>query len=494
MQRVWRVTDPALHERISEDLAPRQALIADGHHRYATYRRLQAEKRAAGGQAGPWDSGLALLVDSVTYPLRLQAIHRVVEGLSSATALREGRRGVPRLAARTATSMPHWLRCTRRRARTPSCSPTGLPSGCSASPTNGSLAAALPAGQSALVAVPGRERPGRVLLERLWSVDPSSAAGALRARRRPAPCERRPRSDGTAVLLRPVDVADVLAVAARGERMPRKSTSFGPKPRTGLVLRLLDEMPDPVGRLSGARAGGPPRAAHLHLAAARRPVRRPPEPSAQRAAHLDDVARLPRPQRALRAPWSRRRSRSCRRVGDRAATPRGSDALPRHDQAEGHHARRRWAAHATAARRPADPPGAPRWSARPPRCFRHRHLADLSPGPSSVASPVTRLARVDRGRKRTAAICGRTRVARTPVDERRRGRSRVVVRAVIVGLEERDAGELRDAHVGVGLTLAVRCGCVAEPADRFIGAAGLDAARRRRRRTTGPTTPCAVMA
>ena len=43
------------------------------------------------------------------------------------------------------------------------------------------------------------------------------------------------------MLLRPVDVSDVLALAAEGERMPRKSTSFGPKPRTGLVLRLLDD-------------------------------------------------------------------------------------------------------------------------------------------------------------------------------------------------------------------------------------------------------------
>jgi uncharacterized protein (DUF1015 family) len=41
--------------------------------------------------------------------------------------------------------------------------------------------------------------------------------------------------------MRPVSVGDVLEVAATGERMPRKSTSFGPKPRTGLVLRLLDE-------------------------------------------------------------------------------------------------------------------------------------------------------------------------------------------------------------------------------------------------------------
>ncbi|MGZ6764642.1 MAG: hypothetical protein ACXVEH_14755, partial [Nocardioides sp.] len=44
-------------------------------------------------------------------------------------------------------------------------------------------------------------------------------------------------SGGTAVLLNPTPVEDVMAVAAAGERMPRKSTLFTPKPRTGLVLR-----------------------------------------------------------------------------------------------------------------------------------------------------------------------------------------------------------------------------------------------------------------
>jgi hypothetical protein len=46
---------------------------------------------------------------------------------------------------------------------------------------------------------------------------------------------------GTALLLNPTPVADVIAVAGAGERMPRKSTLFTPKPRTGLLLRLLEE-------------------------------------------------------------------------------------------------------------------------------------------------------------------------------------------------------------------------------------------------------------
>ncbi|MPZ60451.1 MAG: DUF1015 family protein [Propionibacteriales bacterium] len=42
------------------------------------------------------------------------------------------------------------------------------------------------------------------------------------------------------LLVRPPDVSTVLAAAATGRRLPRKSTSFGPKPRMGFVMRLLD--------------------------------------------------------------------------------------------------------------------------------------------------------------------------------------------------------------------------------------------------------------
>jgi uncharacterized protein (DUF1015 family) len=47
-------------------------------------------------------------------------------------------------------------------------------------------------------------------------------------------------TSGTALLLNPTPVEAVAAVAAAGDRMPRKSTLFTPKPRTGLLIRLLD--------------------------------------------------------------------------------------------------------------------------------------------------------------------------------------------------------------------------------------------------------------
>ena len=48
-------------------------------------------------------------------------------------------------------------------------------------------------------------------------------------------------SGGTAVICCPMSAAQVYEVAALGRRVPRKSTSFGPKPRTGLVMRLFAE-------------------------------------------------------------------------------------------------------------------------------------------------------------------------------------------------------------------------------------------------------------
>src|SRR5262252_2714804 len=68
--RLWRLGDPGEQAAIAADLSGRRALIADGHHRYA-----------AGLGTGPWDYGLAFLVDSAAYPPRLGAIHRVLPGL-----------------------------------------------------------------------------------------------------------------------------------------------------------------------------------------------------------------------------------------------------------------------------------------------------------------------------------------------------------------------------------------------------------------------------
>src|SRR5262249_17819693 len=65
--RLWPVADEADLATIAVDLRDRQALIADGHHRYAAYRLLQAELEAQAGSR-PWDEGLALLLDLRPHP------------------------------------------------------------------------------------------------------------------------------------------------------------------------------------------------------------------------------------------------------------------------------------------------------------------------------------------------------------------------------------------------------------------------------------------
>jgi hypothetical protein len=47
------------------------------------------------------------------------------------------------------------------------------------------------------------------------------------------------RQPGIVVAVHPPSVGQVMATAARGIRMPRKSTSFAPKPRMGVVMRDL---------------------------------------------------------------------------------------------------------------------------------------------------------------------------------------------------------------------------------------------------------------
>ena len=86
-----------MHAAVDDDLATRHALIADGHHRYATYRELQRELRTSAGP-GPWDRGLALLVDSTAYGPQVHAIHRVLVGLPLGDALER----VQRVASITA--------------------------------------------------------------------------------------------------------------------------------------------------------------------------------------------------------------------------------------------------------------------------------------------------------------------------------------------------------------------------------------------------------
>lgn len=77
------------------------------------------------------------------------------------------------------------------------------------------------------------------LLDTLWGI-PDTPEQIVYIHDTAATVDMAERNGGTAVLMHPVREAVVRDLARQGVTMPRKSTSFGPKPATGLVLRSLD--------------------------------------------------------------------------------------------------------------------------------------------------------------------------------------------------------------------------------------------------------------
>ncbi|PPS72729.1 DUF1015 domain-containing protein [Streptomyces sp. MH60] len=234
--RLWSVTDPDTVARVQAELSRHQALIADGHHRWATYRTLRAEHPSP----SPWDHGLVLLVDTARYPLLVRAIHRLLHGLPvrDAVAALDGHFRVRRLGTPLDASLE-------------------------------TLAEAAAAGNAFLLAGDGdfhlvdlpepglltrtvpTDRPEAwrtldatvlhaTLLAHVWHVPDDSAAHVSYIHDTAATVEKAERDGGTAVLMHPVREEVVRDLARQGVTMPRKSTSFGPKPASGLVLRTLD--------------------------------------------------------------------------------------------------------------------------------------------------------------------------------------------------------------------------------------------------------------
>ncbi|PKW06906.1 Uncharacterized conserved protein, DUF1015 family [Streptomyces sp. 1222.5] len=234
--RLWAVTDPAELGLIQSDLANRQALIADGHHRWATYRRLRAEHPSP----SPWDHGLVLLVDTARYPLRVRAIHRLLHGLPVADALAavDGLFRVRHLDTPLAEAQAALADA--------SCAGNAfLLAGDGAfhlldHADPALLARTIPADRPAAWRSLDATVLHATLLEHVWHIPEDSPAHIAYIHDTAATVEKAERDGSTAVLMHPVREEVVRDLARQGVTMPRKSTSFGPKPATGLVLRALE--------------------------------------------------------------------------------------------------------------------------------------------------------------------------------------------------------------------------------------------------------------
>jgi uncharacterized protein (DUF1015 family) len=202
---LW-VTEP--NPEVATWLAPESLMIADGHHRYSMALRYRDEMRAEHGP-GPWDRVMMFIADAAVQEPPVLPFHRIQTG------------------------GPHEPGGTRVRDLAEvleTVSDEKLVYG-SAALEDGLLVhriAEVPGTPPAVCAL--HERVLGDIDEQLrFTPDAVEAEDAIRNREAVA-----------AFFLPPTDAARIRDVIDRGERLPRKSTFFWPKPRTGLVIRPLD--------------------------------------------------------------------------------------------------------------------------------------------------------------------------------------------------------------------------------------------------------------
>ena len=218
--RVWAIRSADQIDAINATLAGSQALIADGHHRYAAYLRLQESQGADDARTSSGDpltdSGLAMLVDQADTPLFLGAIHRVLTGVR----MRHVRSALADQATFTSMSRADALK---------SLGPETI------GVTNGR--------QWASIQLSGPSRP-----EQGIAVEQVHREIIDRLRPRPRrinyhhsvedTLEHLP-SGAIAVLLPAPEFDQVRDLIRGGGLLPEKATSFQPKPSLGVLMRSL---------------------------------------------------------------------------------------------------------------------------------------------------------------------------------------------------------------------------------------------------------------
>lgn len=237
--RVWPLSDPETIRRIAADLAGRTAVIADGHHRYASYLQQQRRRHEAGDGPGPWDRGLAYLVATGAHGPQVQAIHRVLPGLPLEQALSAA---AAVMSVRPVDACPDGAAgLLAAQPRTAFLLTDGRSWHLLTDPDPAAVARSVGGSRSSAWRSLDVSIAHHLLIRAVWHVaddetgvsfghDVASTLAAVR-------------DGGTALLMRPTPAESVLQVARSGERMPRKSTLFVPKPRNGLLLRTYaDEL------------------------------------------------------------------------------------------------------------------------------------------------------------------------------------------------------------------------------------------------------------
>jgi uncharacterized protein (DUF1015 family) len=236
--RLWAISDDERLTAIAADLLPRKAVIADGHHRYTTYLQAQDSRYAAGDGPSDWDYGLTFLVDATAFGPQVHPIHRAIASLPLAQAVERAATAftVERLDAADADSAVKTLAQAGEAGTAFVLSDGNGEYHLLSAPSPAALDAAVPHDRTEAWRALDVTIAHFLLIQHVWQLEDSVDVVDFRHSTDDALAAARA-SGGTALLLNPTPVADVVAVASAGDRMPRKSTLFTPKPRTGLVIR-----------------------------------------------------------------------------------------------------------------------------------------------------------------------------------------------------------------------------------------------------------------
>jgi hypothetical protein len=286
--RLWRVADPAELATVRADLARRHAVIADGHHRWAAASppaATAAHAASVGAATGDGSSGGSAATTPAAAPTRAASVGGATgdggSGGSTATtptraassggATAGGEAGgasadgaaAGRVLALVVPAGEHGPQVRAIHRVLPGTTLDRLDVRRFRSADVGPLTAAgaeelLAAAAAPLVLATDGERWWRLTEPDTATVTPAAwrelpvglvdvllvgeRAVVLRHSVAAAVDEAR-RSGGVALLVPATPTATVLDLAARGVLMPRKSTFFVPKPRTGLVLRCFADQP-----------------------------------------------------------------------------------------------------------------------------------------------------------------------------------------------------------------------------------------------------------
>ena len=213
-----RVSDPARIATISQLVSANPVLIADGHHRYAISRTFRDQSRTVGNPPGA-DLTMTYVAELVQEQLSVAAIHRLYDidnaSLLSVLSSHYDTTDAGRVG-------PHTIGEMDSRGSLCLVAPDGT--GTFLTPRSDTFTGVREMDSARLEHALRNTEHSVTYQHGVTEVVNKLAAGVA----------------ASAVLIRPVSLAEIRRTADTGELMPPKSTFFTPKLRTGMVMRDLN--------------------------------------------------------------------------------------------------------------------------------------------------------------------------------------------------------------------------------------------------------------